>query len=203
MTDLARSDAAIRQALTGDVLAQIQQLAPIAHASRLFGTSSPEQAAMIMATGWELGLPLMAAYQNIYSIEGKLSIAPKMGMAQILRSGLLADLKITETPDSCTVTMTRRNGNGTMSYTASFSLADAKRAGLTEGSPRADGQKRLAGNWEKYPANMMRWRAIGYCADVLFPDVLLGMMFASSLGADVNEAGDVINVDPTTGEVIA
>jgi hypothetical protein len=59
-------------------------------------------------------------------------------------------------------------------------MEDAKKAGVVKDKS----------GWDKYPANMLRWRAVGYCADVVFPDVIGGMYRPEELGADVNAEGE-------------
>jgi len=141
-----------------------------------------QQAAVVMLKGHELGLGLASSFEYIHVIDSKPSLAPKGALALIQRSGELAGLKIDEqvdgkgNPTSCAVWMKRTNG---FEYTATFTMADAQRAGLVKKD----------GGWDKYPANMLRWRAIGYCADIVFPDVTGGMYRPEELGADVDEEG--------------
>lgn len=171
--------------LTPDVFSMISHVAPTIHTARLFGTASPEQAAAIMIKGYELGFSLTASFENIHVIEGKPSLSPKGALALIYSSPECAGVKITDevdekgAPVACTVWMKRRNG---MEYTARFSMDDAKRAGLAKDKS----------GWEKYPANMLRFRAIGYCADIVFPDVIGGTKRADEFGADLTADGDVI-----------
>ena len=168
----------------------IKSVAPFVQASRMFGTTL-EQAAVVMLKGYELGLGLASSFEYIHVIDSKPSLAPKGAMALIQRSGELAGLKIDDQVDSkgnptaCTVSMKRTNG---FEYTTTFTMADAKKADLTEGSPTKNGV-RGKGNWERYPANMLRWRAVGYCADIVFPDVTGGMYRPEELGANVDEDG--------------
>lgn len=173
MTDL------LRQQLPPMLLEQITAIAPMVHASRLFGVASPEQAMAIMIKGAELGLPPTAAFEMIHIIENKPAISPRGALALIYRSGLLESINIKEDANGCTVTMKRKGG---IEYTTVWTLDDAKRAGLY----------REKSNWEKYPANMCRWRAIGYCIDVVFPDVLAGLKTADQFGATVSVDGDII-----------
>jgi hypothetical protein len=168
-----------RQTLTPQVWAMIDSIAPSMHASRLFGVNSKEQAAAIMLKGYELGLTLTASFEFINIIQGKPALKPIGHLALILNNPELDGIKIDEKPDVCTVWMKRKNG---MEHTVSFSLDDAKRAGLIKPDS----------GWEKYPANMLRWRAIGYCADVVFPDVGAGMKRSDELGAEITAEGDVI-----------
>jgi hypothetical protein len=157
--------------------AMIKEIAPVAATARMFGVTE-QQAAIVMLKGHELGLGLAAAFEFIDVIDGKPSIKPKGALALIHNSNELAGIRIEDKANSCTVWMKRKNG---FEYTATFSLEDAKRAGLVK--PK--------GGWEKYPANMLRWRAVGYCADVVFPDVIGGMLRPEELGAEVDQNGEV------------
>lgn len=171
--------------LTPDVFQMISQVAPTIHEARLFGTKTPQQAAAIMIKGYELGFSLTASFENIHVIDDKPSLSPKGALAMIFNSPLNDGVEIKDEVDSkgvpvaCTVTMKRKGG---LTYTARYSMEDAKRAGLV---------KEKSG-WEKYPANMLRWRAIGYAADIVFPDVIGGTKRADEFGADLTPDGDVI-----------
>jgi len=170
--------------LTNETWQTIQSIAPVAQASRMFGTTA-EQAAIVMLKGHELGLGLASAFEFIHVIDGKPSISPKGALAVIHNSGELEKINIQEendktgAPVSCTVTMKRTNG---MEYTVNFSMEDAKRAGLIK----------TKSGWDKYPANMLRWRSIGYCADIVFPDIIGGLYRPEELGAPVDTNGDPI-----------
>jgi hypothetical protein len=170
--------------LTPDALQMIMHVAPTIHGARLFGTANPEQAAAIMIKGFELGFSLTASFENIHVIEGKPSLSPKGALALIYNSPLCAGVTIVDesdkgVPSGCTVTMARKGG---LTYTARYTMADAERAGVVK-----DGS-----GWKKYPANMLRWRAIGYAADIVFPDVIGGTKRADEFGADLTPDGDVI-----------
>jgi len=168
--------------VTRETWALIEEIAPVAFASRMFGVTK-EQAMVVMLKGHELGLGLASAFEFIHVIDSKPSLAPKGALAMIHQSGELASLEIKDLTDSkgnptrCKVTMKRKNG---FEYATEFSMADAQRAGVI----------RDKSGWEKYPANMLRWRAIGYCADVVFPDVIGGMYRLEELGVDVNADGE-------------
>lgn len=164
--------------------ALIQNIAPVAAASRMFKVTE-EQAAIVMLKGHELGLGLAASFEFIHVISGKPSVSPKGCLALIHQSGVLAKLEIQDKTDQsgptrCVVTMERKNG---FMYTATFSMEDAAKANLIKPDS----------GWTKYPANMLRWRAIGYCADVVFPDVIGGLYRPEELGAEVDAAGEPIS----------
>ena len=170
---------------TLDTWKLIQSIAPASLQSHLFGVATVEQAAMIMLKGHELGLGLAASFEFIDVIQGKPGVNPKGALALIHQSGQLAGLKIENIindknePWACKVWMKRTNG---FEYTSIFTMDDAKRAGLIKPE----------GGWDKYPANMLRWRAVGYCADIVFPDVIGGMLRPEELGATVSAEGDII-----------
>lgn len=167
------------QPLTLDMWNLISALAPAAHQSRLFGVSSPEQAAMIMSKGYELGMPITAAFELIQVIQGRPTLSPRGALALVQASNLLEDMQINEKPGACTVTMTRRGG---ISYTLTWTLEDAKRAGIVKPDSA----------WQSYEANMLRWRAIGFVVDVLFSDVTGGLKRADEFGAIVNADGTIV-----------
>jgi hypothetical protein len=179
------TELAVRQSqLTPDSLEMIMRVAPIMHTARLFGTASAEQAMVIMIKGFELGFSLSASFENIHVIKDKPSLSPKGALAMIYSSPEFGGIKITDevdkgVPTACTVWMKRRNGQ---EYTVRFTMEDAKRADLVKAES----------GWSKYPANMLRWRALGYCEDILFPDVIGGTKRADEFGADITPDGDVI-----------
>lgn len=176
---------AVRE-LTPNVIDMAMKLAPTFKDSRLFGVATEAQAAAICLKGYELGLSLTASFELIHVIDSKPTISPRGALALILNSPLLENLEIKDendangVPYSCTVTMKRKNGFG---YTARFTMDDAKRAGLVK----------PGSGWEKYPANMLRHRAIGFAADMVFPDVLGGLKRSDELGADIDTAGNVVD----------
>lgn len=156
----------------------IQSIAPVAQASRMFGVTI-EQAAIVMLTGYELGLGLAAAFKFIHVIDGKPSLSPQGALALIQKSKELDGLKITDGPDYCECWMKRKSG---FEYIARFTMDDANRAGLVKDKS----------GWSKYPSNMLRWRAIGYCADIVFPDITGGLDAPEELGAAVDQSGEPI-----------
>lgn len=162
--------------------AMIQEIAPVAAASRMFSVTE-EQGAIVMLKGHELRLGLATSFEFIYVIDGKPSVSPKGCLALIHSSGELKALEIKDltdpkgNPTRCRVTMERING---FKYIIEYSMDDAKRANLVKPGSA----------WEKYPANMLRWRAVGYCADVVFPDVIGGMLRPEELGVEVDEGGE-------------
>jgi len=169
-----------RRELTPEMIGSIINLATVIHKSRLAKVDTPDQAVFIMIKAYELGLPLTAGFDLIYAIEGKLSLSPRGALAIIYQSGLLAGFSIDEQPDACTVWMKRANG---LQFKVTYTRKDAEKAGLIK----------AGGNWEKYGANMLRWRAIGFVTDVVFPDLLAGMKRADEYGGQIDTDGNVVS----------
>lgn len=175
----------VRQQLSPSVWEMITSVAPALHQSRLFGVSSADQAKAIMLKGYELGLSLTASFEFIQVVMGKPTISPRGALALILSSPLCDGVKIEDqadakgNPTGCRVWMKRGNG---FEYTVTWTMADAEKAGVIKPDS----------GWSNYPANMLRWRAVGFCADVVFPDVIGGMKRADEFGADLTPDGDVI-----------
>lgn len=162
-----------------------KEMAPIFHRAHCFGVSNVEQAAAIIVKGHYLGFDPAASLEFIQVVDGKPTLSPR-GMLAILHSHPECEcIKIEDqadregNPTACTVYMKRKNG---FEHTITFTMQDAERAGLVKPD----------GNWKKYPANMLRWRAIGFCTDVVFPDIIGGMKRADEFGANISPDGDVV-----------
>lgn len=175
-----------KQELNFYIWQTITAVAPVMKDSRLFGVTTAEQAMAIMAKGYEMGLTLTASFEFITVIQNKPTLTPRGALALVQQSELLTGLKIEDVkndkgePWACRVWLRRKSG---FEYTAEFTMDDAKRAGLIK-----DGSA-----WQMYPANMLRWRAVGYAIDVVFPDVTGGMKRADEFGATVDMAGNVVD----------
>jgi len=175
----------VQPMLTPSVWQMIEAVAPTIHMARIFNVANKEQAAAIMLKGYELGLSLSGSFEYIQVVMGRPTLSPRGALALIMNSPLCESVKIEDmtdangVPQACRVTMKRKGG---FEYTAEFSMEDAQRAGVV----KADS------GWQSYPANMLRWRAVGFCADVVFPDVIGGMKRADELGAGITPDGDVI-----------
>lgn len=173
----------VRQDVTPEVWEMINEIAPVVYKGGLFGVGSETQAASIMLKGHEIGLPLAASFEFIHVVQGKPTISPRGALALIHQSGVLEHLEIDDIVDAngmaeaCEVTMKRTNG---FEYTARFSMKDATKAGIVKSG----------GAWSSYPGNMLRWRAVGFCADVVFPDVIGGLKRVDELGGDITPEGD-------------
>jgi hypothetical protein len=165
-------------------------MAPVLAKSGMFGMMRPETAAVTMLKGYELGLSFTAAFELVQVVQGKASLSPRGALALLHNSPEIVQPIILKRLvdkngafEGYECTINRVNGFG---HTARFTLADAKRAGLIK----------AGGAWESYPENMAMYRAIGFAADVVAPDITAGMtMFLKApeqFGVGINDAGDIV-----------
>lgn len=122
---------------------------------------------ILVALQWgaEIGLQPLQALQNIACINGRPAIWGDAMLALVRQSGLLESIDEEQTDDVATCTIKRR---GEKERVVTFSMADAKRAGLSG----------KVGPWTQYPKRMMQSRARAYALRDIFPDVLKGMAVA-------------------------
>lgn len=150
------------------------------------------KASMVIMMGMELGLSPMQSFNGIASINGRTTIWGKLARARIQAAGHKIEERV-EGKDTDGEThyckITRKDG----SYwkETSFSVVDAKRAGLWSPEPKVQKMvwddsarrktKQLVDNdstWHKYPGRMLGWRAFGHCATDVCSDCLLGLDLA-------------------------
>lgn len=141
----------------------VMRLSSIAMKSNYFGFRNPEEAAIKIMYGLELGLPAFQAMQNITVIQGKPTMGANLVASLIKRSGRYNYTIPVWDEVQCTISFTE---HGKPVGESSFTMNDAKRAGLLRGG----------GNWEKFPRAMLFARALtqgarAYCADVFVAPV--------------------------------
>jgi hypothetical protein len=137
------------------------------------------QAQAIILAGRELGLEPLQSLRTMAFINGRLTMSVQLQLALARQRAGVRVEQLTETDDSCTVTLVRDDERITCTYT----LADARRAGLD----RSHG-------WQKYPRQMLRWRAIGDALRIIAPDVVMGLLSpeeAETIDISVDAADNV------------
>jgi hypothetical protein len=128
---------------------------------------NPSAIVVAVMMGHELGLPPLAALQNIAVINGRPSVWGDAMLAIVQGSGQLED--INEEWDEKTKTATChyvRKGRTPQSST--FSMDDAALAGLSK----------KQGPWQQYPKRMCKLRARGFALRDGFADQLRGIGIA-------------------------
>lgn len=139
-------------------------LAENMHRSKMFGVSSPEQALVVLMTGLELGFSPAQAFRGIHVINNKPTLSADM-MAAVCkaRPDVCHFFRVVETTDERATYETHRVGDPEPQR-ITFTLADAKRAGLTSNP-----------TWTKFPAQMLRARAASGLARMVYSDLMLGL----------------------------
>ena len=132
--------------------------------------NKPENVAVAIAMGMELGVSPMQAVQGISVINGRPSVWGDLMMA-LCRAHPACD-GIDETLEydnagNVIAAVCRASRNGQVQERR-FSVEDAKRAGLwTKDGP-----------WKQYPFRMLQMRARGFCLRDVFADALRGLASA-------------------------
>ena len=156
--------------VTLEVVETAQAVAKMAGMFKL----QPDQAAIAMLTGYELGLGLMTSLRFVDVISTNNGLRPALRAqameALINRSGVLDEFKVTDhtdksnNPTGCTVYMKRTIGSMVKEYSSTFTQTDAERAELANKH-----------NWQHYPQDMYYNRALSRCARRVCADVILGL----------------------------
>lgn len=146
------------------------------------GMEKPESVLIALEMGYEVGLSPMAALQNTAVVNGRPTIYGDAALALVRGSGLLdfyEEKQVgTKSKDDFGYCVTAKRKGDTSSYSETFTVADAKVAGLWG----------KTGPWSQYPARMLKFRARGFLLRDAFGDVLKGMR-------TYEEASDYIDAD--------
>jgi len=139
----------------------------------------PENALLVLLTGRDLGITPTNSLQNIHCIDGKISIAPKLQLALLARSGLGEIKPFDVGPTSVSGRVV--NADGEVIDVRSYTMAEAP------------AELKSKSNWKNYPARMLWWRLVGFLMDDHFPEVTLGLYQPDELGAVTDADGIPIN----------
>jgi len=114
-------------------------------------------ALMGRAFGWDA----LTAMRMVTVIQGTASLKPEAMLALVRQRGHHVSIEIHADGKGVTVSGKRADNGDTAS--ASFTIADAERAGLLKNT-----------SWKSYPVDMCQWRAVARLSRSLFGDVVLG-----------------------------
>lgn len=134
----------------------------------------------VIQAGREVGIPPLQALRMISMIGGRVVMSVQLQLSLARTKGVRV-AKLVDGENYCEVTLTREDETVTTKYT----LEDARRAGLI----------RPNSNWEKYPRQMLRWRAIGDALRIIAPDAVAGFL-------SPEEAESIPPIDAETVEVV-
>lgn len=134
----------------------------------------PSNVLLTILYGQQLNVPPVIAIQTISVVKGRPQMAGKLLLAKVREAGHRAEIT-DHTDTSCTVTITRGDTGETHSET--FTLDHAVSANLVkikDGKPIARSQNGEPLPWEAWTRRMLLWRAAGFCADFICPEVRMG-----------------------------
>lgn len=145
-----------------------------------------------------LGLSPMAALTGVHVIDGKPTASAALISALIRRAG--HRLRITG-DDRRAVVQIVRCDDPDFTYESTWTLdraVTAELCTLRNGKPYARDTKGRAKPWEKYPAAMLKARALTECARDACEEALFGLHYTpEELGADVDMDGNPVTVATT------
>jgi len=152
----------------------------------------PDDVAVILMKGQELGVSPLTSLGTIHVIEGKPGSSAELMAALVLRRPDVTELfRVVESTDDHATVEAKRVG-WPDARCISYTFAQASKAKLTGKA-----------NWQAHPASMLRARAISAACHSWFQDVTLGLYCDDELdeirrgrGATVDR-GEVIDVSPT------
>lgn len=143
----------------------------------------PGNVLVALQMGAEVGLPPMQAIQSIAVINGRPSMWGDALLGLVQASGLLEDI-VEDNDGKVATCAVKRYGRAT--HTQTFSLEDARKAGLI-------GKQ---GPWSQYQTRMLQMRARAFALRDVFPDVLKGLHCAEE-SQDVPT--DPVDITPQKG----
>jgi hypothetical protein len=138
------------------------RFAQMVHSARVGGTKTAEEAAFLISYGLELGITPIKAVQSLHLIKGKVTMSADMMVSLCLRDSRCEYIEVKQLTDEACTYIAKRVGRPEQTF--SFTMTDAKRAGLAGGD-----------NWRKYPKAMLKARAGSHIARQVFPDIVMGI----------------------------
>jgi hypothetical protein len=165
------------------------------------GMTNPHTLAAVILAGLEVGLCPTQAVGSIMLTNGRLSIYGDAALALVRASGLLVSIseEVSGEGDArrCVCKVTRK---GETERAFSFSMGEARQAGLIERAKGKDGKG--GGPWVTYPDRMLTFRSRGYALRDVFPDVLRGLAMQEVEADEVPATRVVQATQATAAEVV-
>jgi hypothetical protein len=176
------SDKALARVTPGKLVHDPLALGQVLAESGFFQDSrGAAQAAVKVMAGAELGFGPVTSMTGVYIVKGRVTVSANLMAAAIKRHPSYTFRVKVHTDDECVIDFIE---DGEVIGTSSFSMDDAKKAGLTSSQ-----------TWKSYPRNMLYARAVSNGAKWYCPDVFGGPIYTpDELGAEIDgETGEVVN----------
>lgn len=133
---------------------------------------NPGKLMMTVLAGREIGMGPMEALRSFYLVNGNFTVWGSAVITQLKRHGYKVKWGECDAKKA-TVTITSPDGDA---HSETYTIEEATTAGLT-----ADPKKE---NWKKYPARMLRWKAVGQAVRFFCPEVLNGSYIREEMDGD-------------------
>ena len=167
-------------------LREMEAVAQRFTASNMFSDAKNKAVAFVkIKAGQELGLPAFQSMTEIFMIKGKPTLSANIKAALLKKAGYTYKL-VWDKQEACAITLFTKNGQEL--GTETFSIEDAKKAGVFNSNP----------NWTKYPRNMLFARCISNVVRWHAPEVATGFYDPE----EMTSAYNVDPVEPSTVEIV-
>jgi hypothetical protein len=143
----------------------------------------PNDVAIVLLKGKELGLGPMQSLGDLYVVHGQVGMQAKLMAARLLKAGHRYTVDVS-TKDRAVVTVTRRDG---ASFTQEITLEFAAQQGWSARNKK----------YQESPALMLRYRALTWAVRAIAPDCLFGLQTADEMEDISNGSGDI----PASGQI--
>jgi len=141
-------------------VSEVERMAVAVAKSGLFGVSTPDQALALMLVAQAEGRHPASAAKEYHIIKGRPALKADAMLARFQQAG--GSVNWDERTDTkVAATFSHAQGGST---TITWTLDDAKRAGLANGD-----------NWKKYPRQMLSARVISEGVRAVYPSVVSGL----------------------------
>lgn len=141
---------------------------------------NPGNVLLAVELGESLGIPPIQAINTVHVIEGKPSASSGLISALVRRAG--HTLRVKGNDQAATAEIVRSD-DPDFTYSVTWDMGRARNAGVTGKD-----------NWKKYPAAMLKARAITEVARDACQEALMGVQYTpEELGAVVDEEGNVVD----------
>ena len=190
MSELTKQTGILTPTNMGEAMQFAETMAVSAFCPKAF---QGKPADIVVAVQWasEVGLAPLAAMQSMAVINGKPSLYGDGMMALIVGHPEYVSHKEWREGDEAFCTIVRMRFNEKVETTRSFSMAQAKRAGLLSKAP-----------WRQYTERMLQMRARGFAARDSFPDALSGMVIKEEAEDYPTASDKPIDITDQVAEVL-
>lgn len=159
----------------------VRYAASTGHYKKLMAAGGEGALFLLMLTAREYDIPPLAALNGgLYIIDGKVEMASHMKVSKIRQAGHSMQVSYNKDNTECYVKGKRKDTGDEI--IVSFSMEDARRAGLANKGP-----------WQKFPKEMIYARAVSRISNMLFSDVMGGVTYAPG---EIAEGVEVVEEPP-------